>query len=304
MSGSVEGEDIFTDNERKDLECPVCIRVPRKPPIYQCKNGHLLCSDCHSKLTYCPTCRTRLGKIRSLMFERILSKIQHNCKNFDHGCKVKGLLTTLDEHEKDCTYRFVNCGYLSCKDQVPIEDVVEHLKTDHNLVKFLESEKFEGSFYLHVDSRRAIRHPRAFKLGDKHFLHECWLREDGQWHVWVYMIGSKKECQKHIYTIKIISSNTRETLTYSGPCVSLDMDKETVAEMGRCLTFPNTIAQRLSVDNKLMYEGEVKSTMKNGCHMPLLCALLSPQLILHFIIFAMIILVLNAGKTLWNIFLT
>ena len=43
------------------LECPVCLVLP-KCKIYQCKDGHLVCKICYSKLpskqpVLCPTCR-------------------------------------------------------------------------------------------------------------------------------------------------------------------------------------------------------------------------------------------------------
>ena len=39
----------------KELECPVCFQIPRNPPIYQCINGHLICSICQEKIKdICP----------------------------------------------------------------------------------------------------------------------------------------------------------------------------------------------------------------------------------------------------------
>ena len=39
----------------QELECPVCLQLPRNPPIFQCENGHLICCDCHPKLnSKCP----------------------------------------------------------------------------------------------------------------------------------------------------------------------------------------------------------------------------------------------------------
>ena len=39
----------------KELECPVCMDISR-PPIYQCEEGHILCSACKPLLTQCPSC--------------------------------------------------------------------------------------------------------------------------------------------------------------------------------------------------------------------------------------------------------
>ena len=34
-------------------ECPVCMEISR-PPIYQCEEGHIICSSCKPLLTDCP----------------------------------------------------------------------------------------------------------------------------------------------------------------------------------------------------------------------------------------------------------
>ena len=37
----------------RELECPVCMEVSR-PPIYQCEEGHIICSSCKPLLKVCP----------------------------------------------------------------------------------------------------------------------------------------------------------------------------------------------------------------------------------------------------------
>ncbi len=39
----------------QELECPVCMDISR-PPIYQCEEGHIICSSCKPLLTNCPHC--------------------------------------------------------------------------------------------------------------------------------------------------------------------------------------------------------------------------------------------------------
>ena len=65
------------------LECGVCLEVPSSSPIYQCRNGHLYCKECHPKLQECPVCRQgrfQLGNVRCLIAQKILenSKETHN----------------------------------------------------------------------------------------------------------------------------------------------------------------------------------------------------------------------------------
>ena len=56
------------------LECPICLMVPNYGPIYQCQNGHIVCKDCHSKLSECSQCRSRQISIRALYLEKILER--------------------------------------------------------------------------------------------------------------------------------------------------------------------------------------------------------------------------------------
>ena len=66
---------------RIHLECPVCLTVPKVGPIYQCRNGHLLCYHCISKLQRCPLCKIPLEKLRNLLSEQILSIIDPEYKS-------------------------------------------------------------------------------------------------------------------------------------------------------------------------------------------------------------------------------
>ena len=67
----------FTEDQMRDFQCPVCLEMPRKSPVYQCKNGHCVCRGCYKKLTNCPVCRVSLGNIRCLIFEKSLDNVKH-----------------------------------------------------------------------------------------------------------------------------------------------------------------------------------------------------------------------------------
>ena len=65
---------LSLDDLKDFLECPICVTIPNRGPIYQCESGHIICKDCHSKLTKCPQCRNPLGKTRALQLEKIIEK--------------------------------------------------------------------------------------------------------------------------------------------------------------------------------------------------------------------------------------
>jgi len=55
-------ESSLPESERSEieseLECPVCLEISR-PPIYQCPEGHLICSACKPLLKACCQCDSK-----------------------------------------------------------------------------------------------------------------------------------------------------------------------------------------------------------------------------------------------------
>jgi len=256
--GGIAKFSVSAEELKDVLECPVCLKVPRQPPIYQCERGHCICSVCHAKLTNCPVCRIPLGKTRSLIFEKVLSKMPHSCKFSDYGCKLEHTKTQLETHEKDCGYRLVNCVDLACQTQVPMAQLVEHMKKDHEREDFVhtESNTYRSHFIVQSSDFTGeimwISDHIVFE--DRHFFRECCRSKDGQWFVWVYMIGSRKECEEYIYTVKIMSDDREEELMYRGRCVPLDVAKEKLVQVGNCLIFPDSTAKRFWANQRIHYQ--------------------------------------------------
>jgi len=72
-------ESSLPEDERSEveaeLECPVCLEISR-PPIYQCPEGHLVCSACKPLLKTCPQCDSRYTDppIRCRFAEKLAAK--------------------------------------------------------------------------------------------------------------------------------------------------------------------------------------------------------------------------------------
>ena len=101
------------------LECSDCMcTFHQGSPIFQCGNGHIFCSDCHSKVLKCPQCQGSLvDRIRNLLAEQLLEKILDvlpDCPFVKHGCTAKLHPTTGELHKKGCHYRVVLCPLSSC----------------------------------------------------------------------------------------------------------------------------------------------------------------------------------------------
>ena len=61
---------------REELECPVCceeLGAPRR--IFQCSQGHPVCSSCRPRLRHCPSCR---GPVigRAIGMEQLLQAVR------------------------------------------------------------------------------------------------------------------------------------------------------------------------------------------------------------------------------------
>ena len=63
--------NLTSDDLEDMLECPVCLHIPEKPPIFQCPLGHIICSKCHNLLAECPICREQIGNTRSIISEKV-----------------------------------------------------------------------------------------------------------------------------------------------------------------------------------------------------------------------------------------
>ena len=98
--------DLFdkpgTANLKSLLECPVCIGEQ----VFQCKNGHLLCTECLSKIKICPQCRDPMNQAaRNLLAEQLVEETLPNCPFPEQGCTAKLDPSTTQQHQIDCTFR-------------------------------------------------------------------------------------------------------------------------------------------------------------------------------------------------------
>jgi E3 ubiquitin-protein ligase SIAH1 len=112
-------KEFGTINLKEHLECPVCLELPKSPPIYQCPNGHIICNICHKELKLCPQCREPLGKYRCRIAEELMDF--EPCPFAKHGCTDKFATNCGYDHEEKCPYREVPCTSRYCYEQVSIK---------------------------------------------------------------------------------------------------------------------------------------------------------------------------------------
>ncbi|XP_022967857.1 E3 ubiquitin-protein ligase SINAT2-like isoform X2 [Cucurbita maxima] len=124
-----------TNGVQELLECPVCTNL-MYPPIYQCPNGHTLCSNCKIRVSNCcPTCRHELGNIRCLALEKVAESLEIPCRYQNLGCQDIFPYYSKLKHEQHCRFRPYNCPYAGseCSVTGDIPSLVAHLKDDHKV---------------------------------------------------------------------------------------------------------------------------------------------------------------------------
>ncbi|PWA92485.1 hypothetical protein CTI12_AA058750 [Artemisia annua] len=101
--GESEKHQIVLNNVYKLLECPECNNI-MSSPIYQCPNGHTICSICKFQVqSLCPICCVDMGSIRCLALEKVAEplNIPYDCPYPGSKCLVREGISALVEHLKD-----------------------------------------------------------------------------------------------------------------------------------------------------------------------------------------------------------
>ena len=190
---------------REDLECPVCLAIPKSGPIYQCEEGHIHCKSCHPELQECPICRGPIGNIRALMTEKLIAKLPTKCAFAEYGClEDEKLPEEMLLHEKDCNFRLLKCSSRGCNEDVPVSDFAYHFKAKHNgtVTDFVHSINFSG----HYSKPGKFKKGPYFNRSKKHTFAVTFRRDkQGYVYFYVFIIGSTADIQNEEYqcTMKI-----------------------------------------------------------------------------------------------------
>jgi len=259
----IRPDSIDTSVLKDLLECPVCLRVPRSSPIFQCARGHVVCAECKPNVNTCPICRDVLGNIRSLVSEKVLEKLPAPCKYSDTGCEVELMRSELPSHQKKCKYRSVNCVDLACQQPVSLVNLLNHIDNDHETEDFVRVEGGEYSSHFIVNeedfNKDIMWISDQLHFDQKYFYRECCRSNKGLWYIWVYQLDTSSPADSN-YTceISVLSADRQEVLSCKSRPLSLDYTKEKVADSGRGLVFTDSTARLFWEENKVRYSVSIK----------------------------------------------
>ena len=257
----------FNDSFIQDaFDCVICLEFPEDSPVYQCENGHVLCSSCHSRVVNCPTCRVKLRRIRCLAVEKVIARLGKPCKFSSHGCNVRLSLESLESHETRCGFQPVKCPSPNCDEMVTIAKMAKHIERwshTHELLKADISEDtiIWGPIKEVISSRGSKKLGLVrFMLDDIYFISICWRNSsfDGRWFICIYCISELDDKDVFEYTAKMKNDYSGEEHIYSGPCVELSFEREQIEKHEKCLSFNDKTARRFCEDDRISVNFEIR----------------------------------------------
>ncbi|KAK3104126.1 hypothetical protein FSP39_024624 [Pinctada imbricata] len=212
----------------------------------QCQSGHIVCQQCRSKLSMCPTCRGPLGNIRNLAMEKVASTVMFPCKYSSSGCPITLLHTDKTDHEETCEFRpyCCPCPGASCKWQGSLEQVMTHLMQQHKSITTLQGEDI---VFLATD----INLPGAvdWVMMQSCFGHNFMLvlekqeKMEGQqiFYAIVQLIGTRKQAENFAYRLEL--NGHRRRLSWEATPRSIHDGVQSAIMASDCLVFDTNIAQ-------------------------------------------------------------
>jgi len=260
----IEAAVKLVEDSRKILECPVCYLTCLPPRIWQCNNGHLTCSSCHTHTRVCPLCRTPFSNVRPLAAERLAAQVPTPCKNQPHGCCVSLPWADRQQHEAVCDLAVGHCPVLSCTAQVKLNKVVDHLTGVHSWSEdFIHhkldstSSSFSSSIstttYLHSlqDQQNWWWGPQCVSFDDNLFFLLISRRVEasssevgrGYFNFWVWLAGNEAVAGRYRYKITVAGGG--EEVSYMAAPVCLEVGLDTVREDQTSLLLSDGAVRRL-----------------------------------------------------------
>ncbi|XBI14739.1 hypothetical protein VPH35_057278 [Triticum aestivum] len=136
------------------LQCPLCT-LPLKPPVLQCKGGHVACGGCLAEP--CRRCEHGGGfDVRSTAMDAVVSAARVQCPH--DGCLTYVAYHELGDHRSACGHAPCSCPELGCSFTAPPRVLLVHLFVRHSMPahKFQYGEDFRLLVPASEPSRRLL----------------------------------------------------------------------------------------------------------------------------------------------------
>ncbi|KAJ0042570.1 hypothetical protein Pint_18661 [Pistacia integerrima] len=107
------------------LDCPICFE-PLTSRVFQCEDGHIVCSLCCTRLGRCSTCPLPVGNIRCRAIEKVLESVKVRCPNtnlFRYSLQK--------DHEQTCQHVPCSCPLSHCNFISTSTKLYQHFSEKH-----------------------------------------------------------------------------------------------------------------------------------------------------------------------------
>ena len=240
---------------QSQLECPVCLKIPRDLPVPSCPSGHIVCRPCKTRVTDCPTCRKPMpDNMTNSVVGALIEEVQHNCKFNDEGCEVKMMLKDLVIHEKLCPDRSINCPYPGCAQLVKLKSF-----DTHALEGFRHSLVVSGSldlWFILGDNLLCHDWSSSIKVFDEFFHVNLAYHKPSKCFVFRIWLAKSQDVASQ-YKATLVIKGDNNSLCFDGINVS---SVENVPSINKCLKETENISLCLQMNlaKKLSVKKEVE----------------------------------------------
>jgi len=235
MQSQKQENEKFIKDLQKSVECPVCLSIPRAPPVPCCQNGHVICSKCREKVDVCGICRITMTNCVSQVATTIIQKIQHPCDFKISGCTTLCSINSITAHEERCGFRPVRCPHWACDENVPLTNLTSHVINmefsdscaDNYMAKPLPyQEEIEYTRQLDDQDGNSFWRPSLLQLNNITFYLQ--VEKNGknkQWYFYVQMEGAASECDHYeaLVSVSKYPNSDRHSISYHGKVCPIDI---------------------------------------------------------------------------------
>jgi len=252
--------NITCEKLKENLECPVCMEIPRAGPMFVCPNGHFVCKKC--KTGSCPTCRVAMGAGKSLLAITVIENIDHKCKFVE--CEELFALDKLAAHEKICEHRIVRCPHSPCTEEIALSKLLEHLGkktcTYFSEPTVIENSSKSGKANFQVeDLGRIGNHKLFWKVYTYSYRNTnfaiCAMKEGDYYHFTMVMFESEAVCSKYkiVMVVHEQESSCQDAelgISFRGNPCSIEQSKSEVKFHG--LSVHHKVMEKMIKNNKIL----------------------------------------------------
>ena len=269
----LEARDRLISSLEEKVRCKDCHKVPNSAPLYNCPQGHTICSSCHKGVTtQCPSCHWLVGsRSISLIGLTVIENIKHSCPY--PNCAERMDFANIAEHKQICSLRTLACPATNCKTAVTYQKLLEHIKeckySHYQRNARTISDTNETTKKYVFDSEEDLTKDLNWQMNtirwkSKYFFFT--IKTNGKnkmTNAYVQMLGSSDDCLKYRVRLSIRNKEGLDFVSHYDHPFSVYMEEEEKVDGGLVITTKNlTKACKPPADDSDKYEFAVRIKFK------------------------------------------